>query len=202
MSAGDSARALGLTGSTTAAGASRLPYAHRVEIPGLGAVTEDEYGSLVSAPIPVPVFGNAALPFAVDGYADDPAPEDFHAAIRTFLALDRTVLEDASPAVFEYYRDMADEFGDDLDDFPAIASPGEVWNHVQFDRHEVSVQRDDDGEPVYVSVECECAWEPEHGLQIVFRDGARITKVGPYDGHLTNASAYARDDLRDVVYVR
>lgn len=48
-----------------------------MEIPGLGAVTEDEYGSLTSVPIPLPVFGNALLPFAVDGYADDPAPEDF-----------------------------------------------------------------------------------------------------------------------------
>jgi hypothetical protein len=37
---------------------------------------------------------------------------------------------------------------------------------------------------VYVSVECECDWEPEHGLQIVFRDGATVTKVGPYDGHV------------------
>jgi hypothetical protein len=53
---------------------------------------------------------------------------------------------------------------------------------------------------VYVSVGCECDWEVEHGLQIVFRDGATVTKVGPFDGHLTNASAHARDDLEGVVY--
>ncbi|NKE60975.1 hypothetical protein FXN61_31005 [Lentzea sp. PSKA42] len=169
-----------------------------MEIPGLGPVVEDEYGSLVSAPVPVPVFGNASLPFTVDGYADDPAKEDFHAAIRTFLALDSAVLEQAGPAVFEYYRDIAEDGGEDQEDFPRIAAAGEVWDHVLFDRHEVSVQRDGEGEPVYVSVECECAWEPEHGLQLVFRDGARVTKVGPYDGHLTNASAYARD----VIYAR
>ncbi|WP_420847686.1 DUF6985 domain-containing protein [Natronosporangium hydrolyticum] len=55
---------------------------------------------------------------------------------------------------------------------------------------------------VYVSIECECAWEPEHGLQIVFRDGAAVTKVGPYDGHLTNSAAYADDTLDGVVYRR
>jgi len=55
---------------------------------------------------------------------------------------------------------------------------------------------------VYVSVEYECDWEPEHGLQIVFRDGRTVTKVGPYNGHLTNNSAYGRPDLDDVVYHR
>ena len=31
--------------------------------------------------------------------------------------------------------------------------------------------------------------------------GRAITKVGPYDGHLTNAAAYARPGLEDVVHV-
>lgn len=166
-----------------------------MEIPGLGPVVRDEeFGWLVSAPISVPVFGNASLPFNVEGYEDDPAQQDFHAAIRTFLALNHEALDEASPAAFAYYRDVADEVGEDEEDFPRIAGPGEVWDHVLFSRHDVSVQRDGPGEPVYVSVECECSWEPEHGLQLVFRGGARVTKVGPYDGHLTNAP--------DVVYVR
>jgi hypothetical protein len=73
-----------------------------------------------------------------------------------------------------------------------------VWNHLTVGP-EAIVQRDD---RVYVSVECECDWEPEHGLQIVFRDGRTVTKVGPYNGHLTNNSAYGRGDLDDVVYHR
>lgn len=173
-----------------------------MEIPGLGVVVEDEFGFLESEPIPVPLFGGVALPFSVEGYQDDPAREDFHAAVRTFLTLDRAVLEEAAPAVFAYYRDVAEEVGDQDEDFPVIDEPGEVWDHVRFDRHQASAQRDGEGEPVYVSVECECAWEPEHGLQIVFRDGARVTKVGPYDGHLTNASATGRDDAQDVIYER
>jgi hypothetical protein len=56
------------------------------------------------------------------------------------------------------------------------------------------------GRQAHVSVECECDWEPEHGLQIVVRDGAAVTKVGPFDGHLTNAAAYANDALHDVIY--
>ena len=53
---------------------------------------------------------------------------------------------------------------------------------------------------VYVSIECECAWEPEHGLQLVLQEGRRVTKIGPYDGHLTNSDAFARPDLEGVIY--
>ena len=40
----------------------------------------------------------------------------------------------------------------------------------------------------------------QHGLQIVFKDGRSVTKVGPYDGHLTNSNAYADASLDGVVY--
>lgn len=45
-------------------------------------------------------------------------------------------------------------------------------------------------------------WEPEHGLQIVLRADRAATKVDPYDGHLTNAAAFNRDDLEGIVYHR
>lgn len=47
-----------------------------------------------------------------------------------------------------------------------------------------------------------CAWEPEHGLQLVLREGRSITKLGPYDGHLTHSDAFARADFAGIVYVR
>ena len=43
---------------------------------------------------------------------------------------------------------------------------------------------------VYVQVACECAWESEHGLQLVFRQGATLSRVSDQDGHLTHADAY------------
>jgi hypothetical protein len=42
--------------------------------------------------------------------------------------------------------------------------------------------------------------EPEHGLQVVFQNGLRVNKVGPYDGHLTNSDAYGDDNLEQAVY--
>jgi hypothetical protein len=53
---------------------------------------------------------------------------------------------------------------------------------------------------IYISLECECEWEEEHGLQIVFKNGLRVNKVGPYDGHVTHSDAYADKSLEDVIY--
>ncbi|MGX6603471.1 DUF6985 domain-containing protein [Micromonosporaceae bacterium Da 78-11] len=167
-----------------------------MEIPGLGTMTaEDDWHS--SDPVRVPVLGGAEYEFLVVGYADDDAKEDFHRAIATFLALDESALHAATDAVHAYYRDVAEMCA--VGGYPCvdIARPEDVWQHVR-PGPEPMVERDG---RVYVSVEAECDWEPEHGLQIVFRDGAVVTKVGPYDSHVTNASAFGRDDLGDVVYV-
>nr|WP_199551379.1 hypothetical protein [Streptomyces sp. N35] len=108
----------------------------------------------------------------------------------------------AGGPIFEYYQDIKHAVGDDEDDFVSIAGPDDLWQHIQ-PGGEVWVGRAGPGdEGVYVSVECECAWDPEHGLQIVFRGGRSVSKVGQCDGHLTNASAYDDKTLAGVVYHR
>ena len=156
-----------------------------MEIPGLGPVVEDVDGyGLISAPVAVPVLGDDPRPVRLDEwYEDDPGKDDWHAAVRAFLALDRQTLHDAAPAVFAYYREVAGSIAPE-DDFPQIGEPAEVWTHVDFSRSVPAVERDGEHGRVYVSIEAECAWEPEHGLQIVLRDGATVTKVGPFDGDL------------------
>lgn len=174
-----------------------------MQIPGLGEVVEDaDLGWYRTEAIPVPVLGGAPCRFIIDGYDEDPAPQDFHAAISTFLSLEGSVLTAAAPSIFAYYRDIMDDLvaaGDD-DWYVEIDSPDSIFDHIQLG-NEPTVTRDPYGDRrVYVSLECECDWEPEHGLQIVFRDGRTVTKVGPYDGHLTNSAAYADDRLDGVVY--
>ncbi|QSB16240.1 hypothetical protein JQS43_08080 [Natronosporangium hydrolyticum] len=174
-----------------------------MQIPGLGAVVEDaELGWYRSAPLPVPVLGGTPRQIVVDGYDDDPAQEDFHDAIRSFLSLGRSALDKAARSIFAYYCDVMSDVLADGDDewYVHIDDPSSVLEYVRFGDEPI-VSRDPSGDQrVYVSIECECAWEPEHGLQIVFRDGAEVTKVGPYDGHLTNSAAFADDTLDGVVY--
>jgi hypothetical protein len=165
---------------------------------------DDEFGWYRSEPRPIAALLGATCEVVVEGYDDDPDPSSLYAAIATFLALDDSALRAAAPSIFEYYRYIMDdvEAEEDWDWYVEIAGPDDVLDHVTVGP-EVMVRRDpySDGR-VYVSVECECDWEPEHGLQIVFREGRAVSKVGPYNGHLTNASAYARDDLADVIYHR
>ena len=61
-------------------------------------------------------------------------------------------------------------------EFVSIDSPGEIWDHIQFGDEPVVCRREDGDEGIYVSVEGD--WEVEHGLQVVFREGKKVCKVG------------------------
>ncbi|WP_371868412.1 DUF6985 domain-containing protein [Telluria aromaticivorans] len=171
-----------------------------MHIPPLGDVTKDEQlGSLCSAPIPVRVLQDRYVRIILEGYEEDENAEDFHSAINSFLSIGPEFLTEAETHVFSYYRDV-DGFWDSPNEPVCIGAPSEVWAHVQFGRDAYVYRRDSGDNGIYISIECECDWEPEHGLQIVFRNGKSICKVGPYDGHATNADAFANAQLEDVIY--
>ncbi len=72
----------------------------------------------------------------------------------------------------------------------------EIWNHVQ-PSHIYITRRPYKDKDVYVDINCECDWEQEHGLQLVFRQGKKIARVSQIDGHLTDADAYDKPDEED-----
>lgn len=154
-----------------------------MEIPGLGPVESDDE-TYISYPITVPVLDYNEVEFFVEGYDDDDDQEDFHTAIETFLALDESALQDASKAVFAYYKQAGATFEPDDDDpaeFPDIDGPDDVWDHVELGV-EATVSRETEGDQeVVVSVECTCDWEREKGLLLVFRGGREVSKVGPVE---------------------
>lgn len=172
-----------------------------MNVRGLGEVTrEDGCGDYCSQPVEVAALGGRPCRFVLDGYEADPDKEDYHQAIAAFLNSSPAVLEEAEAEVFRYYQDVSRCLSAADEEPLVVGSPAEVWAHVQFGE-EVFVSRRDHGERgVYVSLECECDWEPEHGLQLVFKGGGRVSKVGPYDGHLTNADAFGDEALEHVVY--
>jgi hypothetical protein len=125
-------------------------------------------------------------------------------ALAAMLDKTSTLLAEAEPWVIAYCKDV-------LAHYPAASQrprvalehPGDVWSHVRFGG-ELTVSRrthGDDEDGIYFSLECGCDWEREHGLQLVIRDGRTVTKVGSFDGHLTNADAYGDRSLVGRVYV-
>lgn len=172
-----------------------------MDIPGLGEVTKDEqFGWHYSKPLRLPLLNNDECRVVVEGYDEDDRKEEFHAAIAKLLASDFAALKSAEQHVYRYYEDMNSNWDPSDEEFLSIKSASEVWRHVKLGREPMVTRRAYGDKAVYVSIECECDWEPEHGLQIVLNGRGQVVKVGPYDGHLTNSDAYADKRLEDVVY--
>jgi hypothetical protein len=171
-----------------------------MEIPGVGKVEPyEDFGWLRSKALPLGALGGRHCRVVLEGYEEDPNKQDFHAAIANLLSSELDLLEAASSYVFRYYEDMSAEW--DHDDAEYVqADLQSIWEHVQLGS-ELHISRRSYGDRgVCVSLECNCDWEEEHGLQLVFSEGRTVIKVGPYDGHLTNADAYDDPSLEGVIY--
>lgn len=71
-----------------------------------------------------------------------------------------------------------------------------IWNFVYPTEIFISRRQKADKD-IYLILACECEWEKEHGLQLVFRQGKKLTRVSDQDGHLTNADAFDIPDSED-----
>lgn len=172
-----------------------------MEIKGAGNFELDaEFGWYVSEPIPIRVLRNQDCIISIEGYDGDRNPEEFQTAIENFLSLDESALHQVTSHVVRYFQECNDEWEPDDPEYITLTSPGDVWKHVQLGCHPHLSRRHRKDESIYVSVECNCDWEVEHGLQIVFQNGEKVTKIGPFDGHLTYADAYDKDELEGMIY--
>lgn len=176
-----------------------------MRVPHVGALEPyphfDEW--LVSASFPIPLLGGHPCRFVFDdGEAALAHAEAFGVALGNMLRLDASALAEVQHLVFQYCREMLEVYEPSHRPAVLIRRAEDVWHHVSFgsELHVSQRNEGDDEDGIYFSLECNCAWEPEHGLQIVVRDGLAVTKVGPFDGHLTNSDAFADPRLKGVVY--
>ena len=147
----------------------------------------------------LPYFDNA------DVMLDDEPDENDSmaaAALDAFLTLTPADRLRDTRHVYAYYQDFRAEVGgeDGLDEEMGVpATPEAIWDHVQ--PGTIGIWKGHGGdENTYVFVECNCDWEVEHGLLMVWRNGSVLNKVGGFDGHPTNAAAFDEVSLSDVVY--
>lgn len=175
-----------------------------MRIPPIGVLSPhtdvDEW--LVSDWFPIPLLQGHRCRFVFDGVNEDPRAELFSVALGNMLRLDASALTEVQPLVFQYCREMLELYAPDERPATLIRRADDVWHHVSFgsDLHVSRRNHGDDEDGIYFSLECSCAWEVEHGLQIVVRDGLAVTKIGPFDGHLTNSDAFADPGLKGIVY--
>lgn len=148
-----------------------------------------------SQPVAVPFLDGQQVRFTVTVEAiDDVYPSDVAEAVQHFLALGPKDRVAVAPLVYKNYADFADAVSEvDVE----IAGPAEVWDHVRV--MGIYVERRDRWDmDVYVVMACNCDWEVEHGLQLVFRRGSKLVRVSEQDGHLTHADAYDLPEDQDV----
>lgn len=160
-----------------------------VEVQALGTLKQDpdipEWW--VSSPIPVPFFGGERLQFVIttELQGNDFSP-DVETAISNFLSLDEQYKFSVSEAVYRNYC----EYLEAVEEFELpISKPTEIWDYVTPTQIYVS-RRSGRDKNIYIKAACECEWEIEHGLQLVFRNGTKLTRVSEQDGHLTHTDAY------------
>jgi hypothetical protein len=168
-----------------------------------GTLTRVESWRWRSQPIRIPYFKD--LKMAVEfhdieeGGADTFLAE-YDAALLHFLKLNLEDRNSATPHVHAHCRDCISSA--DFEGREALASatvvPASVWPFVK--PIDVTVSRRLFNEQdVYIAVSCAVPWEDEHGMQLVFRQGKQLTRVGPIDGHLTDADAHNIPDEQDAM---
>ena len=118
-------------------------------------------------------------------------------AIRNLQNLSPTMMNAQNAEIFRYYQDCKRAF----DHGSRIETQNDVWSHTRFSGEIVASFDRHNPETVYLSVTFECDWEPEHGLQVVFKNGRDICKIGSFDGHTTNVEAFGRPDFESKIYV-
>ncbi len=168
----------------------------------LGALHPDEdiQDWLVTEPKAIAFLDNQALSFTLIDIAEDPAPQEFVAAIEAFMSLPLESRQVVQPYLFQSYQHMLDELEEfELEEWDLeIEDPSETWNFIEFQQIYVSRRAYGD-KAVYISVEANCEWEPEHGLQLVYRAGSTLVRVSEQDGSLTNADAFALEESEDCI---
>ncbi len=172
-----------------------------MDIKGIGKFQKDPAtGYWTSELIKVPLLDDETYRFVLEDYDENQQrAEEYFSAIRNFLSAEQSVWDLAAPYAYGYYYRTKEAIVEE-DDFPQVTNAFLIWEFVTFPEDISVCLRPGSAGCAYLSMDCECEWEREHGMQLVFKDGKKITKLGPYDGHLSNADSFNNPELEDVLF--
>tara|TARA_R110002111_G_scaffold260434_1_gene331763 strand:+ start:5387 stop:5980 length:594 start_codon:yes stop_codon:yes gene_type:complete len=154
-----------------------------------------------SLPIKIPFFNNKTVEIAFMGFVPESDAlfiKDADEALKTFLEKSETDRLSLSHLAYKNCMDFLNAVEFDEADQPLwnIKDENEIWNFI-YPQTVFVTRRHRHDENIYINVTCECEWEQEHGLQLVFRQGKILTRISAQDGHITEADAYNKPDNED-----
>lgn len=168
----------------------------------IGLLTESsERDCWESALIEIPFFDDKKLPITFMDFnpkQDTMFIHEADEALTSFLAKTFRHRNSYSELVFKNYKECVNIIGEEIMpmELREIKSADEIWKFVYPTALFISRRHRNDLS-IYLEVSCECAWEDEHGLNIVFRKGKDLIRVSQHDGHLTESDAYGTSDEED-----
>ncbi|WP_282032630.1 DUF6985 domain-containing protein [Winogradskyella eximia] len=154
-----------------------------------------------SLPIKIPFINNKTVEIAFMGFVPESDAlfiKDADEALKTFLEKSETDRLSLSHLAYKNCMDFLNAIEFDEADQPLwnIKDENEIWNFI-YPQTIFVTRRHRHDENIYINVTCECEWEQEHGLQLVFRQGKILTRISAQDGHITEADAYNKPDNED-----
>ena len=142
----------------------------------VGKLTSEFTGSWKSVPVEIPYFDNQELVIVFAEFFIKEVLDSADKALAKFLELTKTDRLRNTKQVYKYYYNTLEfEHASHLHRI----SEKDIWSHVT--PTEIFIDLDDN-EEMYIIVFCECSWEEEHGLQLVFKDGRKLTRASGIDG--------------------
>ncbi|MBS1593922.1 MAG: hypothetical protein JST90_06330 [Bacteroidetes bacterium] len=146
----------------------------------------------ISSPIAIPLLDGAKLPIIYVDLVPERDPTFIAAAdqaLNSFLAMTLADRDTLSESVYKNCQDTIHSLGGDYipEEILNLHNAQDIWRYVE--PTELCLTRGNDNDDIYLQLLCECGWEQEHGLQLVFHEGYRLVRVSQQDGYLTDEEA-------------
>ncbi|CAM3741412.1 DUF6985 domain-containing protein [Mucilaginibacter galii] len=141
-----------------------------------------------SAPVVIPYLDGQELEFIyldLNPAEDEAFTAEADEAISKFMALSEVDRLAASEHVYKNCMEYLEMIGYNEEDelLWNIKDPKEIWNYVRYNKLYVSREPYEEHQ-LYILLSCECDWEIEHGLQLVFNKTGKLIRVSAEDGHI------------------
>lgn len=153
--------------------------------------------------IKIPFFGNKAIKITFMDFEPELDPkfiEEANETIKNFFSKTEDDKFGLSELVYQNCMDFLNAIEYDEMDKPLwdMTDKNEVWKFV-YPQDIYITRRHRRDQDIYLNISCNCEWEQEHGLQLVFRQGKKLTRISGQDGHITEADAFDKPDEKDIL---
>ena len=128
-------------------------------------------------PFPIPYFDSKKLKIGFVEARHQQYLDTADKVLENFIGLNSSNKIKDAEIVNHYYSETSKHGYTELLE---IKTAKDIWNFVT--PTEIIIHWDEEGD-FYLCVSCDCEWEKEHGLQLVFKNGQTLTRASGHDGH-------------------